>query len=86
MSSRIACASAFFALLLTAHAAPAATDLTDTERRWLAGATTLPVYLYGMLRVGVTPEANAAATILLLVSIAAVTLSFVIADRRSRKA
>ena len=51
-----------------------------------AGATTLPVYLYGMLRVGVTPEANAAATILLLVSIAAVTLSFVIADRRSRKA
>ncbi len=50
-----------------------------------AGATTLPVYLYGMLRVGVTPEANAAATILLLVSIAAVTLSFVIADRRSRR-
>ena len=47
-----------------------------------AGATTLPVYLYGMLRVGVTPEANAAATILLLVSIAAVTLSFVLAHRR----
>lgn len=47
-----------------------------------AGATTLPVYLYGMLRLGVTPEANAAATILLLVSIGAVTLAFLLANRR----
>ena len=47
-----------------------------------AGATTLPVYLYGMLRLGVTPEANAAATILLVVSIAAVALSFALANRR----
>ena len=47
-----------------------------------AGATTLPVYLYGMLRLGVTPEANAAATILLLVSIGAVTLAFFLANRR----
>jgi spermidine/putrescine transport system permease protein len=47
-----------------------------------AGATTLPVYLYGMLRVGVTPEANAAATIFLLVSITAVTLAFLLANRR----
>ena len=46
-----------------------------------AGATTLPVYLYGMLRLGVTPEANAAAAILLLVSVAAVTLAFVVANR-----
>jgi len=30
---------AFAALLLAAHGAPAAADLTDTERRWLAGAT-----------------------------------------------
>ncbi len=37
-----------------------------------AGATTLPVYLYGMLRLGVTPEANAAATLLLLASVIAV--------------
>ena len=50
-----------------------------------AGATTLPVYLYGMLRVGVTPEANAAATILLFVSVAAVTLSFLLANRRNAK-
>ena len=44
-----------------------------------AGATTLPVYLYSMLRLGVTPEANAAATILLVISVAAVVLSSVLA-------
>ncbi len=47
-----------------------------------AGATTLPVYLYGMLRLGVTPEANAAATSLLVVSIAAVAVSFAFSNRR----
>ena len=46
-----------------------------------AGATTLPVYLYGMLRLGVTPEANAAAAILLLVSASVVTIAFVVANR-----
>lgn len=51
-----------------------------------AGATTLPVYLYGMLRLGVTPEANAAATILLVVSIATVVLSFFLARSRTLKA
>ena len=39
MAARIASALAFSALLLLSHAAPAAADLTDTERRWLAGAT-----------------------------------------------
>ena len=39
MAARIAPVLAFFALLLASHAAPAAADLTDTERRWLAGAT-----------------------------------------------
>ncbi len=39
MAARIASALAFSALLLAAHASPAAADLTDTERRWLAGAT-----------------------------------------------
>ena len=39
MAARIASALAFFALLVASHAAPAAADLTDTERRWLAGAT-----------------------------------------------
>ncbi len=46
-----------------------------------AGATTLPVYIYGMLRLGVTPEANAAATILLAVSVAAIVLASLTARR-----
>ena len=50
-----------------------------------AGATTLPVYLYGMLRLGVTPEANAAATMLLVVSIGAVVAAFLLANRRTRE-
>ncbi len=47
-----------------------------------AGATTLPVYLYSMLRIGVTPEANAAATALLLVSVAVVVLSYCLSGNR----
>ena len=41
MAARIAPLLAFFALLLSSHVGPAAAaaDLTDTERRWLAGAT-----------------------------------------------
>ena len=47
-----------------------------------AGSTTLPVYIYGMLRLGVTPEANAAATILLLVSVVTITLATLLASIR----
>ncbi len=47
-----------------------------------AGSTTLPVYIYGMLRLGVTPEANAAAAILLLVSVATITLAILLAGTR----
>lgn len=39
MAARTASVLAFCALLLASHGAPAAADLTDTERRWLAGAT-----------------------------------------------
>jgi hypothetical protein len=39
VAARFASALALAALLLAAHSAPAAADLTDTERRWLAGAT-----------------------------------------------
>jgi len=39
VAARTASALAFTALLLAAGAAPAAAELTDTERRWLAGAT-----------------------------------------------
>ena len=49
-----------------------------------AGATTLPVYLYGMLRLGVTPEANAAASLLLLASVTAVTIAYGLAARGRR--
>ncbi len=40
------------------------------------GATTLPVYIYGMIRIGVTPEINALSTILLFASIAAIAIAF----------
>jgi hypothetical protein len=39
LAARTVSVLAFSALLLAAHGAPAAADLTDTERRWLAGAT-----------------------------------------------
>ena len=34
-----------------------------------AGTTTLPVYVYGMIRRGITPEVNAVSTLLLLTSL-----------------
>jgi spermidine/putrescine transport system permease protein len=34
-----------------------------------AGSTTLPIYIYGLIRIGVTPEVNAISTIMLVVSI-----------------
>jgi len=40
------------------------------------GATTLPLAIYGMVRVGFTPEINAISTILLLISIVFVTISY----------
>jgi len=50
-----------------------------------AGSTTLPVYVYGMMRLGVTPEVNAISTILLLVSLIFVTASLLL-GRRSQMA
>src|SRR3546814_1902297 len=34
-----------------------------------AGATTLPVYIFGMIRIGITPEVNAISSLMLIVSI-----------------
>ena len=48
-----------------------------------AGATTLPVYIFGMIRIGVTPEVNAVSAMMLVVSIAFVTLSWIVARRGS---
>lgn len=41
-----------------------------------AGSTTLPVYIYSMIRRGITPEVNAVSSVLLLVSIMFVALSW----------
>lgn len=42
-----------------------------------SGSTTLPVYVYGMMRLGVTPEVNAISTILLSISAAVAAIAFV---------
>lgn len=41
-----------------------------------AGSTTLPIYIFGMIRIGVTPEVNAVSALMLMVSIAFVSLSW----------
>lgn len=46
------------------------------------GATTLPLAIYGLVRTGLTPEINAVSTLLLLVSIIFVTLSYLLGRRR----
>ncbi|TPK92340.1 ABC transporter permease [Mesorhizobium sp. B2-4-17] len=48
-----------------------------------AGSTTLPVYIYGMMRLGVTPEVNAISTILLTASIIFVAAALLV-GRRNR--
>jgi len=50
-----------------------------------ADSTTLPVYLFGLIRKGVSPAINAVATVLLLVSTVAVLLSYVITQRREKQ-
>jgi spermidine/putrescine transport system permease protein len=46
------------------------------------GSTTLPILVWSMVKRGVTPEVNALSTLMLLVSIALVTLSVVVQRRR----
>ena len=46
-----------------------------------AGSTTLPVYIYSMIRRGLTPEINAVSTMLLFVSIAIVTAYWVLSRK-----
>ena len=46
-----------------------------------AGSTTLPVYVYGMMRLGVTPEVNAISTILLAVSVVFVAAALLVGRR-----
>lgn len=42
------------------------------------GATTLPVYIYGMIRIGITPEVNALSALVLLASIALIAVVFLL--------
>lgn len=51
-----------------------------------AGSTTLPVYIYSMIRRGLTPEINAVSTLLLFVSVAIVTAYWVLTTRTQSKA
>ncbi len=57
-------------------------DFTITQLVAGPGQTTLPLYIWNQIRRPMTPEINAISTILLLVSIAFVTVSFLIARRR----
>lgn len=47
-----------------------------------AGMTTLPLYIYGMVRMGITPEINAVSSIMLAISILFVSLSYYVGQRR----
>jgi spermidine/putrescine transport system permease protein len=46
-----------------------------------AGSTTLPVYIYSMIRRGLTPEINAVSTLLLLFSITIVTAYWIVSNK-----
>jgi spermidine/putrescine transport system permease protein len=47
-----------------------------------AGATTLPVYIFGMIRTGISPEVNAISTLLFAASLMIVLLSFFIGQKK----
>ncbi|MBO3277528.1 ABC transporter permease [Pseudomonas schmalbachii] len=47
-----------------------------------AGATTLPVYIFSAIRMGISPKINAISSIILLISIAFVALSYYVGQRR----
>ena len=57
-------------------------DFTITQLVAGPGQTTLPLYIWNQIRRPMTPEINAISTILLLVSILFVSISFLIARRR----
>ena len=48
-----------------------------------AGSTTLPIYLFGLVRKGVSPGVNAVATLLLLLSVVVVTVSYLLTRKRT---
>lgn len=49
-----------------------------------AGSTTLPIYLFGLIRKGVSPGVNAVATVLLVLSAVIVTVTYLLTNRKER--
>ena len=47
-----------------------------------AGSTTLPIYIFGLIKVGVTPEVNAISSLMLVISLILVSLSLFLSSRR----
>jgi spermidine/putrescine transport system permease protein len=47
-----------------------------------AGATTRPIYIFGMIRIGITPEVNAVSALMLLVSVVFVSASWAVGRMR----
>jgi spermidine/putrescine transport system permease protein len=59
-------------------------DFTITQLIAGPGQTTLPLYIWNQIRRPMTPEINAISTILLMISIFFVAISFLIAQRRAK--
>ena len=57
-------------------------DVVITEFVKSGGQDTLPTYMLGQIRRGITPEINAISTVFLLLSVAIVTLFFFISRKR----
>jgi spermidine/putrescine transport system permease protein len=57
-------------------------DFTITQLVAGPGQTTLPLFIWNQLRRPITPETNAISTIMLLVSVAFICISFLIARKR----
>lgn len=49
-----------------------------------AGSTTLPIYIFGLIRVGVSPEVNAISSIMLVISVLLVSLSLLLGRGHER--
>lgn len=50
-----------------------------------AGSTTLPIYIYGLIRVGVSPEVNAISSLMLIFSVIMVSISLLLGRGHERK-
>lgn len=51
-----------------------------------AGSTTLPLYIYGMIRQGITPEVNVISTVMMLISLIFISLYWALTRTDSRVA